>query len=429
MKVLRQMIDYLRGRGLLTQDQLQELASQGILRWEEVHNEPPAPEEPSGASEDYDEDVEEPHERRPARGRRGGAGPRTPVVPPEELCRRLRERFGLWRPVLDRLTSLAPLSEGWEEAAVDVRNADLEHLVATLAARLHGLGLGQLWEALQLDGYREVLSGPELHGPTGAAYRALLSVPEPLGLGRYGALLRAPEVAAVVNLMQAQRRLLRACGELMRRERDLLAAALRRDSGSPAYWAFVLLYSARRGAHGRRPWPSAAEHPPLHAAPGDGDWPQLWSQAVAMDSRAVTPFLVERTRLEGERPQALGQAVGALISSLADGPRAVLYHYYALGWSLDRAAARSGWEQAGAAHLLETFRQDLRQALSANPATRVFLQPAAAGALEAFLADCLGSTWDRADYSFSCRREQHYADAIRAHFGPAFDLLCPRSWN
>jgi hypothetical protein len=433
MKVLHQIIDYLRGRGLLTQEQLADLASQGILRWDEVYSEPPEP--PAEADEDSSwlrkEEIEEPAERRGARCRRGASGARVPLLRPEELCQRLREGFGGWRATLDSLVALDSSAGGWEQVTVAIRNAATDDLLASLAAALrgHSLTLACLWEALQLDGYREILSGPESHGPTGAAYRALLAAPDLSGLGRYSALVREPEVAAVVNLMRAQRRLLQACGELLRRQPDLVAAAIRRDAGVPAYWAFVLLYSARRGATGRRPWPAADEHPPRHAAPADQDWPHLWSQAVAMDGRAVTPFLVERTRLQGDRPRALGEALAGLIAEQPDKPRTVLFNYFSRVWPLDRAAGLVGWPEAQAAAVLQDFRRDLRQALSSHPATRVFLQPAAARSLDAFLAECLGSTWDQADYCFNCHRENRYVEAIRTYYGPAFDLLCPRSWN
>jgi hypothetical protein len=354
-----------------------------------------------------------------------------PSLQPEELCQRLRQRFGGWEPVLGALTALDGHSGDWQEAAVRVRNMAMLDLVDALGAALKGqaLTLSSLWQLLQLDGYREVLAGTELHGPTAAAYRALLATPDFSGLGRYSALAGQLEVAAVINLMRAQRRLLEACGWLLGRHADLVAATLRRDEPEAAYWAFVLLYDARRGRPGNRPWPAAEEHPPLHAAPAEGDWPRLWSLAVTMDVRAVTPFLVERTRLQGDRPRVLGEALAGLVSALPDKPRTVLFHYFRNAWPLEKAAGSAGVPPPEAERLLQDFRRELRQALSVHAATRVFLQPAAARTLDAFLAECIGSTWDQQDYYFNSHREERYAEAIRTYYGTAFDLLCPRSWN
>jgi hypothetical protein len=261
-------------------------------------------------------------------------------------------------------------------------------------------------------------------------YRKILWLADPAALGgRYGSLLREPPVAAACNLVQTQRRLLRACGAVLRQRPDLVATVLRRDGPASAYWAFVLLYAARRGPPGRRPWPAGDERPPLRSPLEESDWPQLWSRAVAMDTSAATPFPVEYTRLQAERVPVLMRVLGDLISSTEDQPREVLYRYYHRGQSTAQVAAGLGQSEADVARVLHGFRQDLRQAFSAEAATRVFLQPAATRSWDAFLADCLRCTWGNENYLFDSGREGKYREILLSHYGAAFDLLCPRGWD
>jgi DNA-directed RNA polymerase specialized sigma24 family protein len=429
MKVLHQIIAYLRSRGLLPKEQLVELASQGILRWDEVYEE--REREPEEEPIWEPEEEPEPQDRpRPRPGR--GPGPRPSVLGPRDLGQRIAERFEAWRGALDALVQLGRFAgtATWEDAAVAVRNADLFRLAEVLIAGFEARSptLAALWQALDVDPCDGVLSGTAF-GPVGHAYRAVLAARDPAGLGRYVSLLREPEVAAACNLVQAQRRLLRACGAVLRQRPDLVAPGLRRDGAASSYWSFVLLYAARRGRPGRRPWPAGDERPPLRSAPEESAWPHLWSQAVAMDTSAVTPFLVERTRLQAERTPALSRVLENLISSLEDQPREVLYRYYHSGQSAAQVAAGTALPETDVARVLHGFRQDLRQALGAEPATRVLLQPAAARSWDAFLADCLRCTWGNVNYLFDPGREDRYREILLTHYGPAFDLLCPRGWD
>jgi hypothetical protein len=439
MSVLFQIIDYLRSRGLLSQEELVELASRGILRWEEVYpqEEAPGPEPESPQWYPEEEEIEPEGRPRPRPGR-GGPRPRHPVIGPPELCQRLAKCFEDHQSVLN---SFSPLGEvlgvsGWEETAVRVRNTTPADLVRLLADgfRTQPASLPALWEALGWSGYHDVLSGPDAAGPTGAAYRALLSTPNPAGLGRYSALLGSPEVAAVSNLKQAQRRLLGACGELLKTEPSLLSAVLRRGNSAPAYWPFVLLYAARRGVPGKRPWPAADEYPPPRQPPAQDAWPELWSQAVAMDSTSVTPFLIERTRMQSERPVILATVLGDLISSLDDHAREILFLHYREERTIAQISIMLSKPDRGSMvpevqRILQAFRQDLRQTLSGYAATRLFLQPGAARIWEGFLQECLRWTWGEQNYLFHPDRENKYASLLQTYYGSAFDLLCPRSWN
>jgi hypothetical protein len=110
-------------------------------------------------------------------------------------------------------------------------------------------------------------------------------------------------------------------------------------------------------------------------------------------------------------------------------PREVLYRYYHRGQSAAQVAAGFSWPEANVARVLHGFRQDLRQALGAEAATRVLLQPAAARSWDAFLADCLRCTWGKVNCLFDPQREEKYREILLTHYGPAFDLLCPRGWD
>jgi hypothetical protein len=133
--------------------------------------------------------------------------------------------------------------------------------------------------------------------------------------------------------------------------------------------------------------------------------------------------------LQGERAPALGEAITQLVSSLEDGHRDVLHRYHRGECPVARVAAQTGLAEVDVVRVLQAVGQDLRQALSARPATRVFLQPAAARAWGAFLADCLRWTWGGENYLFHPDRGRKYQELLRTHYGPAFDLLCPRGWN
>jgi hypothetical protein len=379
------------------------------------------------------EEAHEPVLPRPRPG--GGRGGRriVPALELRELCARLAECSDAWRGPLEGLTRIGCRGgcSTWEEAAVAVRNATPERLTEVLAAALdeQAPGLGALWGALEWEEYFGVRLDLEERGPTDRAFRALLRAAEPTALQPYAALLKGPEIAAVCNLVQAQRRLLGAFGELLRHRPELVALSLRRGGPASAYWSFVLVHAARRGGPGRRPWPAGDEQPPPRSPPEEADWPRRWARAVAMDGRVVTPFLVERSRGQKERPRLVGESIAAVIAALAQGPRQVLDRYYRGRQSAHQIAEQTGQGEADVRRILQGFHQDLRQALSEHPVTRVFLQPAAARGWDAFLADCLAVALGAATTAVDAQTEQKYEELLESHFGPAFDLLCPVSWD
>jgi hypothetical protein len=440
MKALHQIIDYLRRSGLLSQDQLVEFASQGILRWDQVY-EDRAGGEAEDEADDWpwvtrpeDEEVAEPGVRvRPRPGRRR-AHHRAPVLSTEELCIRLHELSESWRQPLAGLVQVGQRlarSSTWEDAAVAVRNSPRDVLADALAAGLEAQAptLPALWGVLDLEDHRGLVRRLGRHGPVANSYHVLLAVHDHVGLGPHAWLLREPEVAAIVNLEHARRHLLAACGEVLHTRPDVVAAALRRDGHTPGYWPLALVYTARRGKANSRPWPRAGERPPPRQPPADDDWPRRWGQALLMDRQAIPPFLVERTAQLTDRARLLAEAFKTVISALPDVPCDIAFRYYHRECSIAQVAVLLGISPDDVVRELAAFRQAIRHALSRQPALRVFLQPEPVRSLESFLADCLHWTWGVENHLFYPDLDYKLAELIRAHYGVAFDLLCPRSWD
>jgi hypothetical protein len=269
---LRQILRYLRQRGILSRDQLDGWAAQGILRKEDV------PEE---------ERVVQPA---PASGLKAG-----------DIGRWLAERFDSWQAQLQGLCRLGWRLNGcatWAESALRVRHAAPQDLCVAIARGLEERDppLNALWDSLALEAYYDILTEPAAHGPAADAYRAVLTVEEQARLGPHAWLLGELEVAAVFNLKQAQRRLLRAAEQVHRFWPGLVAVALNRDYHPLAYWSLVLLYSARHGPPGGRSVPDEDEHRPARPLPDEAGWLQAWGQAAVMDFRSVTGFLLECSR-------------------------------------------------------------------------------------------------------------------------------------
>jgi len=99
MKAVKQIIGYLRGRGLLSKEQLIELASGGFLRWDEVY-EGEVPDDLSEADDkaaDLPIEDDDPYESlvRPRIGTKKGKGGhrKVPLLEPEVICGRLAAQF------------------------------------------------------------------------------------------------------------------------------------------------------------------------------------------------------------------------------------------------------------------------------------------------------------------------------------------------
>jgi hypothetical protein len=421
MKAVRQIIDYLRGQGVLTRQQIIELALQGFI--DDLDAKPAEPDAPPEAAppDEADEEYEATYRTKPEQDRKQrhvlhkGA-----VLDAAEIAGRLADRFRAWEQPLGAVLAigrrLVPCAD-WGEAAVAVRNAGPGDLWRALARGLAEMSpsLHALWESIDLEDYRLVLAEPELHGPAVTAYRAALTAQDHTQLGRHVWLLKEEPVAQVFNLRLAQRHLLQAVEIVLIRRPEVIAAAFRRDHHPAAYWALVLLYTARRGHPGRRPPPQADEHRPARALPGEGGWLRAWAQATVMNPEAVAPFLVEYHDLQTRRPGALASARDAVAGAVGTAGWMVSGLYFA-GCPEGEIAARQNLSGAQVAQTLAATRQAMARAIEADPVLQRPFLAAPPHLHESLIDACLESGSPSADSS-------------DAFFGPAADLLCPRSWD
>ncbi len=314
MKVVEQLVSYLDGRGRLSPDQLAYLRAEGYCgRSAAAEGEADSLTGPDLLSADhagagsgslasapdderdgYPLEDEPAHARRPAvtpRRARGAAQRERRARAHAALAAYLAARLPTWDEPLRGLVCLArrlaPVAS-WQDAARALRNVGSAALEGALADgfRCRQPALPLLWEALSFDGYR----APD--GLPRAARHAYAAWLDAAGRGASGGAVRLPrgrEVATVCNLVQAQRRVLAACGRLYDRQPGLIAQALRRDHHPGAYLVFLLVYRARKAA--TPPATTAPdEHRPRRPLPDGAAWPRAWEQALLVDPRHVHPF-------------------------------------------------------------------------------------------------------------------------------------------
>jgi WD40 repeat protein len=312
MKVVQQLIVYLARRGLLSAADAAYLQKHGFLPHEltteagdVLELSDGIPDEDSGefaaGPEEYWEQVEV-EAAAPAgagRRRRGRTRRKGPVMTAREIGARLAGTIPDWAETLQALVTVARGFEagaGLKEAPEILHRAGPRQLETALAAALAARrpSLRELWAALSLEAYHQVVELPGLHGPAVRAYQAVLAAEEHCHVGSRAWVLRQKEIAWVFMLTRAQRRLLAACGRLYREDPELISRELSRERQEGAFWAFSLLYNAHRFVPGtplqRIPRP-ASDRVVDRAQPDREAWFQAWSQAWVMDPRAVAPFL------------------------------------------------------------------------------------------------------------------------------------------
>lgn len=223
-----------------------------------------------------------------------------PAQEAEAIGQWLAQRFGSWEESLQGLGRVGRRLNGgtsWIEACIVIRHAPLLDLALAVAKgwEQQDPSLNLLWKGVSLETYRDLLKEPGLSDSARAAYRAILTGEERTSFGRDVWLLREQEVAAVYNLIQAQRSLLRACEMVLHCWPELLAAALRGDAHPLAYWAFVLVYSARTSQ------PGDGDHRPSRPPLPDEDWLRAWEQAFLITPQSTLPFLLK----QGPSPETL----------------------------------------------------------------------------------------------------------------------------
>jgi hypothetical protein len=310
MKVIRQIIHYLRGQGILSSDQFAEFVRRGLLPDPEELNDddydcPCCSPFPRARSEDRgtietDDPTHDVSDRlsRTARPSWWSGRPKGRSLTAAGLCAGLARCFPSWdgplaglRLLGDRLTPCA----SWGEAALVIRNSAPDQVTRTLGQALvaRDLPWDAFWNAVGLDAYVTVVGDPGLHGPAISAYRVALRYDaDALAQARkYSWLLRYAEIRHVFNLLQAQRVLLRAWGALLADRPDPLGTVIAQSRHPLGYWTSVLIHSARRCQVDAARRLHGDERPPARARPDHETWLRAWACATIADPAAVTALM------------------------------------------------------------------------------------------------------------------------------------------
>jgi len=434
MKAIKQIIDYLRERGVLTTGQLQGLATQGFLPWEEIFgpdevDEKPEPPRFTPFPQD-DEESEQPRVRHKAGGKKRDVVHKGPVLEPSDLCDRLTDRFEDWERPLEALMRLAQRlgpCESWEQAAVVLRNADPDAFCKALCAAVAAAdpSLEALWESLSLEDYRDVVAESGAHGPAVTAYRAILQIDDPGQLGKHAWLLKAPVIRRVANVKAAQRRTLRACGFSFLDCPATFATAIRRDRRGLAYWAFVLLYSARRGEPANRPAPSEEERWPVRDAPSATGWMRAWAHAIAMEPNRGPLFLVEHNRRVSGQPGAVCRTLEQALHGLPIELSTLLTLIDEFGVTPAEADVSVPERLCMLADAVKT----LRSAVVTDGGLKIPLDDDAVRTWETFLESWLRIRFANGYHSRNPLFDIETTGLVERSFGAKAELFCPKSWD
>jgi HEAT repeat protein len=287
VKLIEQLVEYLRSRGALTPTQLAHLAGKGFIEAREAE-----PQQRHIPQEPEERDWEElyPEERPARRGRKRKARPDAAEVTPEELAARLAERFDGWQEELRGLVALAgPFGhcEDWAEAVDTLGKCSTEELSAALTVTLRSgmLSAEGLWAALQFEGYRDGLD--KIPGKAGNAYRALLLGIDVAGFSKHTWLLKYDAPAAVYRLVRVQRALAQALPAVYQKTPELI----RRGLGRGELTRPLALLEA---AHWAGVGPDSLADQPLRffvLVPEEEGWWPAWSLALHIDPAGVTALL------------------------------------------------------------------------------------------------------------------------------------------
>lgn len=330
MKVIGQLIAYFRSHGALSEDQIEYLTKQGFIAAKDHGADDTILEdEPTTSSPVFEHEQDDEHEFESGIPRRRGRGAvrKGPVLEQEELTGWLDEQFPIWSPMLSGLQQVAqPLKpcDGHYEATTIIRKASRDDLQRAVmdGLRSQALSLKAVWESLSFDHCHEVLKKYSYRGPAVSAYRAILASTDLSQIAKHVWLLKDQPVSAVYNILQSQRRIARAFGEVFDEDPPLLSAAMRRESHPLAYWSMLLAYNAVRGddPHGSL---AQREYGPLvwlgddlaagnavitmgedgpRCGPDYDLWMRAWSLALLMKPDQVTPFFSATVQSDAPTP-------------------------------------------------------------------------------------------------------------------------------
>lgn len=304
MQVIVELIDYLRRRGLLSNQELRLLQARGFVDHVEcsLHDDESIDE--IDPAEELAETLPEHHPR----GRRGGgdrgtasSGAPTAVELSDSILERWNECSGILAPleeVARMYWPVADLSDALRSLA-EADKATLEDIVTELL----GAGptpLAAIWHALGFDGYAEWQPPERRKGMSYRAVSAIIAGATFRDLGRYGSVMRLAGFARLYRLVRAQRELLGAFGRVLAGRPGLYERVLngwRVDS--LCYWSLAIAITARANladvaALGMR------LHVPSRPDPDAETLRRAWACAAAMDARSVARLLSDRRKADIE---------------------------------------------------------------------------------------------------------------------------------
>jgi hypothetical protein len=322
MCVVKQLITYFHNRGVLTPRQLDYLVREGFfnpyeeevgevcdadLDWREACRERARAIEDEACAE-LEKRVR--GRKQGGKGRRG-RGRKAPTLLAAELASRIERLSATWQSALGGLAGYArrlKLCDDWREASRVVRNSDADSLQRALAASL-GEGrpsLRRLWGSLMWDAYHQVV-GPADAGPAVTAYRRILGANRLEEASKYAWLLRQRPVRAMLDLREAQRRVLRAARAIYDEQEETIALALRRQCDPVAFWTFALVYNARRPSDRRclRSEVRDDDCGPPFPEPDVEQMRKVWLAAVVIDPESVLRFLCVKFGAQGTGPNGI----------------------------------------------------------------------------------------------------------------------------
>lgn len=227
--------------------------------------------------------------------RRGGGRAKSNPLSEKELLRRVRDEFAVRAAAFDHLLALAQRvgsSETWPDGAARLHATPRDEFHAALRDALDedAVNLGELWQACDAESFHGLVEADDFRGPAARAFQAVLTTAGQGHLGGYAWVLKHGEVQALVNLLAVNQRLVGSVRKLYRRDRGLLARALRSNQNAAAGWALVILYNAHRHPElGDEPR-YGREYGPV-ALPAFDLWKRAWTVALQLDRAAVTRFL------------------------------------------------------------------------------------------------------------------------------------------
>jgi hypothetical protein len=305
MKVITQLIRHFWQRGALTPLEVAYLRRHGFCRAQDV----PGFKAPK-AGEDLAWDalargpvqmpdglelLEETLIRRTT-PRRTGFQPKVKVLAEKDLLRRVNAEYTRRAADLESVLSLGQQLEeveDWPTAASRLHAAppDRFHRGLRSGLRSDAVLIGDLWQATDPEPFHGFLDADDFRGRAARAFQAVLVASGSAQLGQFAWILKHDEVQALVNLMFVHQRLLTSLQRLYKRDRPLLARAIKRNNDPAQVWSLVVLYNSYR-------------HPKLGYEPVYGDeygpvtppkfsvWKRAWTSALRMDRAAVTKFLI-----------------------------------------------------------------------------------------------------------------------------------------